>query len=413
MIRKLLCVAATAWFAATGSSAQAQAEPPLKVGFMTIKTGPLAGPGKFMEDGIRLLLKERNNTLSGRKIELIVADTAGQPATARTKAQELVERNKVDVLIGPLATTEMLAVDDYIREAKIPIVASSALAEDLTQRNPNPWFLRAVGTTGQLMHPLADYTANTLKYKRVATIATDFAYGHEAIGAFQRVFEESGGRVVQKIWVPPTASDFAGYISQIRRDVDAVVASFSGASATGFVRQYREYGLKDKLPLIVSHTTTDESLLKDQGDGALGITSSAMYSAALDLPANKTFVAAYRKEYGTDPGFYSMGSYIAGLFLEEALKTTGGRADRATLIKALRSARLASSPRGPLRVDEYGNPVGDIYIRKVERSREGQLQNSVIKVYANQTQFWTYDTKQFLANPVYSRDWPPSKFLEK
>lgn len=393
-------------------AALAQTEP-IRIGLITVKTGPLAGPGRQMEDGMRYFLKERNYTLAGRKVELVVADTAGQPATARNKAQELVERNKVDVLVGPFAATEMLAIRDYPGEAKVPLIVNNALAEDLTQRMHSPWILRATGTSGQLMHPLGEYTVKTLGYKRVALIATDFAYGHEAMGAFQRVLEENGGRVVQKIWVPPTASDFAGYISQIKTDVDAVVASFSGSSATGFMRQYSEFGLKGKLPLVVSHSTVDEPLLPEEGEGAVGVISSGMNSAALDTPANKAFVAGYRKETGADPGYSAVGSYVAGLFLESALKTTGGKtADRQALAKALRSAKLASSPRGPLQVDDYGNPVGEIYIRKVERIN-GKLQNTVIKTYPNQTQFWTYDTKQFLAAPVYARDWPQSKFLEK
>jgi branched-chain amino acid transport system substrate-binding protein len=109
-----------------------------------------------------------------------------------------------------------------------------------------------------------------------------------------------------------------------------------------------------------------------------------------------------------------MGSYIAGMFLEEALKATGGRtADRQAFVKALRNAKLADSPRGPLKIDDLGNPIGDIYIRKVERNKSGELKNTIIKVYSNQTQFWSYDPKLFLANPVYSRDYPPAKNIEK
>jgi branched-chain amino acid transport system substrate-binding protein len=390
------------------------AEEPIKIGLLTPKTGPLAGPGKQMEDGIRFFLKERNNTLVGKNIELIVADTAEQPALARTKAQELVERYGVQVLIGPLATTEMLAIDDYIRDdAKIPLISPSALAEDVTQRKPNPWLLRAVASTGQLVHPLGDYAGGTLGYKRIATVATDFAYGHEAVAGFQRVFEDNGGRVVQKIWVPITTSDFAAYIAQIKQDVDAVFVSFSGASATTFVRQYREYGLKGKLPFLSTESTVDESLLNQEGDDAIGIISGAIYSAAINTPENKAFVTTFRKEYGVEPGFYSAGAYVGGMFLEEALKEVKGDIeDKQALMRALRSAKLARSPRGALRVDEYGNPIANAYICKTERS-DGRMQNTVIEVYPNQGQFWTYKPEEYLANPVYSRDYPPAKYIEK
>ncbi|MFW7349573.1 MAG: ABC transporter substrate-binding protein [Pigmentiphaga sp.] len=411
--RRVVAFAMGALVAALPSVAPAAAPEPLRVGLLTVKTGPLAGPGKQMEDGLRFFLKERGNQLAGRPVELIVADTAGQPATARTKAQELVERSKVALLVGPLATTELLAIDDYVRDAKVPTIVSSALAEDITQRTPNAWMVRASATTGQIMHPLGAYAAGTLGYKRVATVATDFSFGHEAVGSFQRTFEDGGGKVVQKIWVPPTATDFAAYVAQIKPNVDAVFASFSGSSATGFVRQYADYGLKAKIPLIASHSTVEESLLKAEGENAVGIISAGIYSAAIDTPENNAFDRAFRTATGTDPGFYSVGTYMAGLFLEAALKATAGHTDDpAALMRALRSLKLAHSPRGPISIDEYGNPVGSTYIRRTER-KNGRLQNTVIHVYPETTQFWTYDPKRFLADPVYSRDYPPTRFIER
>src|SRR5213075_1962673 len=180
---------------------QAQAEP-IRIGFLTVRTGPLAAGGKQMEQGIQLFLKERNNMIAGRKVELIIADTGGNPAGAKTKAQELVERNKVHVIIGPLAAFEAIAIDDYIRQTHTPTVSCSAAAEYLTQRKPNPWFVRTVGTSAQSNHALGDYAAKKLGYKRVAIIADDFAYGHETAAGFQRVFEDNGGKVVQKIFSP-------------------------------------------------------------------------------------------------------------------------------------------------------------------------------------------------------------------
>src|SRR5437762_13928653 len=181
MLRKWLGVAtAVGVLAATMFSpvVYAQAEP-LRLGFLTVRTGALAAGGRQMEEGIQLFLKERNNTIAGRKVELIIADTGSNPAGAKTKTQELVERNKVHVLIGPLAAFEALAIDDYIRSTRTPIVSCSAAAEDLTQRKPNPWFVRTVGTSAQSNHALGDYAAKKLGYKRVAIIADDFAYGHE------------------------------------------------------------------------------------------------------------------------------------------------------------------------------------------------------------------------------------------
>jgi branched-chain amino acid transport system substrate-binding protein len=146
---------------------------PVRVGLLTVKTGPLATGGIQMEQGTIRFLKDRNYTLAGRKVELVVGDTGGNPAGTKTKTQELVERDNVDMIFGPLAAFELLAISDYAAAAKMPIL-SLAAAEDMTQRRPNPYFVRASGTSAQYLHPLADYAAKELKFKRVITIADDF-----------------------------------------------------------------------------------------------------------------------------------------------------------------------------------------------------------------------------------------------
>jgi branched-chain amino acid transport system substrate-binding protein len=375
-----------------------------------VRSGALAAGGKQMEEGIQLFLKERNNTIAGRKVELVIADTGGNPAQAKTKVQELVERSKVHVVIGPLAAFEAIAIDDYIRQTRTPTVSCSAAAEDLTQRKPNPWFVRTVGTSAQPNHALGEYAAKTLGYKRVAIIADDFAYGHETAAGFQRTFEDNGGKVVQRLLPPLNVPDYGSYIAQIKRDVDAVYAGFAGANGFRFLRQYREYGLK--LPVLGSMTTADEGILRQMGDEAIGVVSGGWYSAAIDSPENKRFVAAVNKEYGADPGYYTLGAYSAGALVEAAARALKGKVeDKDAFMKALRNPGTVRDPRGEWKLDEYGNPVMPAYIRKVER-RGGKLVNTVVKTYPAVSQFWTYDPKQFLSNPVYSRDFPPAKNLE-
>jgi len=391
------------------SWSQAQPEP-IRIGFLTVRSGPLAAGGKQMEEGIQLFLKERNHTIAGRKVELVIADTGGNPAQAKTKIQELVERNRVHVVVGPLAAFEAIAIDDYIRQTRTPTVSCSAAAEDLTQRKPNPWFVRTVGTSAQPNHALGEYAAKTLGYKRVAIIADDFAYGHETAAGFQRTFEDNGGKVVQRLLPPLNVPDYGSYIAQIKRDVDAVYAGFAGANGFRFLRQYREYGLK--LPVLGSMTTADEGILRQMGDEAIGVVSGGWYAAGIDSPENKRFVAAVNKEYGADPGYYTLGAYSAGALVEAAARAVGGKVEeKEAFMKALRNPGTVRDPRGEWKLDEYGNPVMPAYIRKVER-RGGKLVNAVVQTYPAVSQFWTYDPKQFLANPVYSRDFPPAKHLE-
>jgi branched-chain amino acid transport system substrate-binding protein len=378
---------------------------PVRIGLLTVKTGPLAQGGIQMEQGTNLFLKDRNFTLAGRKVELIVADTGGNPAGTKTKAQELIERDNVDMIFGPLAAFELLAITDYTAAHKTPIL-SLAAAEDMTQRKPNPYFVRASATAAQSLHVLADYAAKELKYKRVITISEDFAFGYEQMGGFQRVFEDEGGRVVNKLWPPLVTPDYTPYIAQLS-GVDAVVQGFAGSNPLKFMKQYKDAGMT--LPVIGGSTAGDDALLKSFGDEAIGLVSASWYTSDLDTPVNKQFIAGMVRETGAIPGQYAAGLYINGMVAEAALKTTGGKTDdKDALVKALRAVSLTDSPRGPFHFDHFGNVVGNTYIRKLER-KDGKLVQTTIKTYPNVSQFWTYDEKWFLEQPVYSRDYPPLK----
>jgi branched-chain amino acid transport system substrate-binding protein len=384
--------------------------PAFKIGLLTVKTGPLAQGGIQMEQGIATLLKEKNGTLAGRKVEFISADTGGNPAGAKTKAQELIERDKVNVILGPLAAFELLAITDYVRDNQTPLI-SLAAAEDVTQRKANPFVIRPSATSAQCCHAMGDYAAKELKYQRAATISEDFAFGYEQMSGFQRVFEEDGGKVVKKLWPPIVTPDYTPYIAQIG-NVDCVFNGFAGSNPVKFMRAYADLGLKDKIPLLAGWTAMDDALLKSLGEEAVGVVSAAWYSAERDTPSNKRFLAAMQKDYGVLPGGYSAGMYVAGLCVEAAIEKLGGQADdRKALAEALHAVSLTDTPRGPVKFDHLGNVVGDVFIRKCER-KGGQLVNTIIKTYPNVSQFWTYDEKAFLANPVYARDYPPAKNLE-
>jgi branched-chain amino acid transport system substrate-binding protein len=378
---------------------------PIKIGLLTVKTGPLAQGGIQMEQGTRLFLKDSGDKLSGRATELIVADTGGNPAGAKTKAQELIERDNVDMIFGPLAAFELLAISDYVASKKVPIL-SLAAAEDMTQRKLNPYFVRASATAAQAMQPLGDYTAKELKYKTAMTIVEDFAFGYEQMGGFQRVFEDAGGRLKAKLWPPIVTPDYTPYLAQLS-GVDVIVQGFAGSNPLKFMKQYKDAGLT--LPVIGGETAGDDALLKSFGDEAIGMITASPYTADLETPSNQKFVAGMLRDYENLPGLYAAGLYINGMVADAALQKTGGKADdRDGLIKALRAVALADTPRGPFHFDHFGNVVGNIFIRRCER-KDGKLVNTTIKTYNNVGQFWTYDEKWFLAQPVYSRDYPPLK----
>src|SRR4249920_2419970 len=183
--------------------------------------------------------------LTVRKVDIIFADTAGQPALAKTKTQELVEREKVHVIIGPLATFEALAIDDYVLQARVPLITpTSAAQNDLAQKKQSDYVIHVYGTAAQPMYALGDYAAKKAGCKRVAMIADDFTYGHEGAAGFHRVFEDGGGRVVQKLWPPLNVPDYGSFVGQLKTNVDGIYAGFAGSNPLRFLRTYKEYGIK-------------------------------------------------------------------------------------------------------------------------------------------------------------------------
>ena len=312
----------------------------------------------------------------------------------------------VAVLIGPLAAFEALAIDDYVRSSRTPIL-SVAGAEDMTQRKPNPWFVRPSSTSAQPSHPMGDYAAKELKYKRAATIGDDFAFGHESVAGFHRVFEDNGGKIVQKLWTPLERARLRDLHLTAQGDLDAVFTGHAGSNGFKFIRQLREYG--NKVQILGGFTPVDESLLQQMGEDALGAMTGCWYSAELDYPVNKTV------RRGDPPRLQDRSRSLRRRDLSlrrgarARAKTVSGKVeDKDAFIKALREAKVPNTLRGPVRFDELGNVVGNIYIRKVEK-KNGRYVNAVIKTYPDVSQFWTYGKDEFLRNPVYSRDYPSAQ----
>jgi len=380
---------------------------PFKLGLLTVKTGPLAQGGIQMEQGVLTFLKEKNYTMGGRKVDFVSADSGGNPAGAKTKAQELVERDKVDVIVGPLAAFELYAINDYIKEQKMPTL-SLAAADNLTQRQPNPYLLRASATSSQAMHPMGHYAASELKLKRVVTISEDFAFGYEQMGGFQAAFAQDGGCVVNKLWPPLSTPDYTPYVAQIA-DCDGVCQGFAGSNPLRFMKAYASAGLK--YPVVSGETGGDDALLKSFGDEAIGLVSCCPYTLDLESDGNQRFVDEIMKNYDVIPGFYAAGLYVNCMVVDAALKAAGGDAsDKDKFMTALKAVSLTDTPRGSVKFDHLNNVVGTFYVRRLgtEGAKYGlKLWNKTIKTYENVSQFWTWPEQEYLAHPVYSRDYPP------
>ena len=227
----------------------------------------------------------------------------------------------------------------------------------------------------------------------MVTISEDFAFGYEQMGGFQQTFEENGGKIVNKIWPPLVTPDYTPFVAQIA-DCDGVCQGFAGSNPLRFMKTYAAAGLK--YPVVTGETGGDDALLRSFGDEALGLYSCCPYTLDLNTDSNKRFVAAMKKDYGVEPGFYAAGLYVA----------TAGRRGRPgenrrqspTTRKPCGSAEgrvdLKDTPRGPIKFDHLGNVVGDFYIRHLEKAN-GKYVNKTVKTYNNVSQFWTYDEKKF------------------
>ena len=397
----------------SGSIAQAEE---LRIGFLVPTTGIYAQIGKDMVDGFQLYLDQVNGDFAGAKVKFIVEDEQGKPATAVLKAAKLVGEDKVHMLVGGLLASTGYALAPESTRDKVLYIASVPSADDLTQRKLKefPYFVRTGWTSSQPTQPLGQWACDQ-GYKKVAVVAADYAFGYESVGGFQKVFEDCGGKVIQKIWPPLGTKDFGPYISTLKPDADAIFTLMVGPMALQFPKQLRGAGIKK--PIIGGTVSYDEFALPFMGDEVIGDVSALQYSAALETPKNEAFVKAFRAKYGKVPGYYAESNYSTALMIHEVMKKTGGKWPGAEeFIKILTSLKV-DTPRGPVSFDDMRNPVQNIYIKKVEKKKmfgydKAELWNTVIKTYPQVSQFWTYGKDKFLAQPVYDRDFPPCKYCE-
>ncbi len=395
-------IAAMALAACTGllGAPAAHAQAPVRIGFIYPDSGPFAQLGLDMRDGFLLHWSEIGNKAGGRTVE-VLSETKGtnKPDEGLTKARKLVERDKVQVLGGIISTPVAYALRSYVIEKKTPLVIMNAGADGLTQRQRSEYIFRSSFVNSDGSHPLGDW-AYKQGYRKMVLVASDFAAGIEHIGGVARTFTDAGGQVIQEIYPPLGAPDFAPYLTQIRRDADVVAVFAAGADAVRFVNQYAEYGLKGKIPLI-GKGVTDELTLQRQGQAALGIITAFQWSGALDTPANKRFVAAYAAKYKRPATTFSEQGYVGGQMIAQALEAVRGGADNTAAFLAALAKAEVEAPRGKVKVDPFHAPIHNIYVLKVEE-KGGALQNSVIFTYPSVNQFWKWTPEAYMAMPAYT-----------
>jgi branched-chain amino acid transport system substrate-binding protein len=368
----MIALAAAAAFSGAAWSAD-----PVKIGLVLPMSGPFAAYGKQIEHGVKLYLARNGDTFGGRKVELILKDDS--PGTAgdvsKRLAQELVVKDKVDILAGFGLTPSAFAVAPVATEAKKPMVVMNAATSSVTTKSP--YLVRTSMTLPQNSAPIATWAARN-KIAKVFTLVADYGPGHDAETQFKKTFAAAGGQIVGEVRAPVKNPDFAPYLQKIKDTKPDAVFIFlpPGAETIAFMKGFTERGLAQAgIRLISTGDLPDEDILDAIGDAALGLVTSFHYSEAHKSPENKAYVEAYYKAYPKDrPNFMSVGGYDGMHLIAETLKKTNGSTDADKFIEAAKGMKW-TSPRGPVHIDPATRDiVQTIYIRKVERV-DGKLQN--------------------------------------
>lgn len=345
----------------------------VKVGLILSMTGPFASTGKQLEAGARLFMAQQGGKVAGKKIELIIKDDGGVPDQAKRVAQELVVNEKVQVLGGFSLTPLALAVGPIATQSKTPSVVFVAATSSVI--DASPYFIRSSFTLPQVAIGVAEWAPKN-GIKSVVSLVSDYGPGIDAEVSFKERFELNGGKVKDAIRVPVRNPDFAPFLQRVRdQKPDAVFVFLPAGVGSLFMKQFAERGLdKAGIKLIATGDVTEDDILNDMGDVALGVVTSHHYSAAHPSAVNQKFVEAYKKAYaGKRPNYMAVAAYDGMRIIYNALQATKG-ATGDPLLAAMKGQTF-ESPRGPILINaQTRDIVQDVYIRKVER-KGGELYN--------------------------------------
>ena len=344
------------------------------VGLILPMTGPSASTGKQERAGAELYIQQHGDTVAGKKISLVVKDDTGAADVTKRLAQELIGNNHASVLMGFGLTPLALAVAPVATEAKVPEIVTAAATAMITEKSP--YIVRTSFTLPQAAAPMADWALKN-NIKKVVTLVTDYGPGADAEKWFGETFTKGGGVIAEQIRVPLKNPDFAPFLQRVKDDAPDAVFVFVPSGFGGiFMKQFIERGLdKAGIKLIGTGDVTDDDLLADIGDAALGAVTTHHYSVAHDSPENKAFVEAFEKANGgMRPNFMAVGAYDGMALIYHALEKTKGATDGDALLAAMKGANW-TSPRGPVSIDPATRDiVQTVYVRKVEKV-DGQLYN--------------------------------------
>ena len=389
----------------------------IKIGLLSTLDGPFAVLGEAANQGAKAAFVDAGATLDGtgprdgisdlkigdQSVELVIGSSDATPDSALAAARQLVEKDHVDILVGPLSGDEGLAIKDYAKQhPDVTFVNGTSGAQNTTLRDPAANFFRFTTDGTQWMAGLGDYTATTLGYKKVVTIGEDYSFPYDQVGGFMTPFCAAGGTVPTKIWVPIGTKDFSSFISQIPDDVDALYVALGGADALNFTKQLDESSLKGT-PIIGGSITADGSLIEGLGDRADGIVSAGPV-AVLDTPEYDNYATLLKGNYPESgpPGLFDIGYYIEAKSTLLALEDVDGKLDDDhKALNAALSGLTWDTPTGPVKLDENRQAISNNYLFKVEGGA-----STLIDTIPDVNQTLGFDRDEYIAKPANDRDNP-------
>ena len=358
----------------------AAAQEKLKIGLVLTLSGPAAALGAQVRDGFNLAIKDLGGKMAGREVEVMAVDDELKPDAAVTKVKGLLERDKADFVVGPIFSNILLAIHKPVIDTKTFLISPNAGPSSYAGKNCSPFFYVTSYQNDQV-HEILGKVAQDRGYKRVYVMVPNYQAGKDAAAGFKLDYK---GEIVEESYVPLGVLDFQVEISKIASlKPDAVFTFMPGGQGVSLVKQYRQAGLADQIP-VLSAFTVDESTLPAQQDAAVGMFGGADWAPDLNNPQSKKFVAAYEAAYKGVPGTYAMQGYDAAMLIDSAVKAVkGDLANKEAVSAALKKANFTSL-RGNFKFNVNGYPIQDFYLTKVAKRADGKFETEIVqKVFEN------------------------------
>jgi branched-chain amino acid transport system substrate-binding protein len=385
-----------------------QAADEIHIGFLSPLSGGLTKPGTEAKWGFELFWDEMGHKAGGKTIKVSYADSACNPDATINQGRRLIFQEKVDFLVGPFCGHAGVALAQVAVETKTPLILFIAGGDNLTKWGANPLVVRTGFCSSQDSHAFGEWLYKEKGLRNVTFIGQDYTFGQEKTLGAVDTFKQSGGKVAKIIWAPMNTKDYGPLLAGIPTDSDGVVATVVGGHRIKFFQQWFDFGYDRKFKVFGLHWLQTDALETLNDDQANGLVSQALpYAQGIDTPENKKFMDLYIKKHKSIPSYGVEMAYTSGLFIKAALDAVGGNvADKEAFLNAVRKAKVVA-PRGPMTIDEYNNPVQNVYIseaRKIKHETLGEVWINVpVKTYKNVSQFWNWDPEEYLKRGPYKR----------